>query len=220
MDKLEIKKIIEAIIFAADAPMSLDKLCNIIEGEEREAVKEALLELVDGYSVGHGVVLAEVAGGFQFRTLPEHAAWLKRLHKIATQKISKAALESLAILAYKQPATRGELEEVRGVDSGGVVKTLLDKRLIKIVGRKDVPGRPVVYGTTKEFLETFDLKDLTHLPALRDIEEILEEDDELREAAESVGQSPGSVTEESGSDDNDGSGDSEREDDNDSGDES
>lgn len=172
-----LKELVEALIFAADHPLSVDKLSAVIESAERDDIKKALEELMADYSEGRGITLAEVGGGFQLRTSPEHAPWIKRFFKVGLQRISKQAMEAMAIVAYKQPVTRGELEEIRGVDSGGVLKTLLDKRLAKIVGKKDVPGRPVVYGTTKEFLEVFDLKGLMDLPTLKDIE-ILKEDEE------------------------------------------
>ncbi|MEK7880520.1 MAG: SMC-Scp complex subunit ScpB [Deltaproteobacteria bacterium] len=175
MTKDELKPIIEAVIFAADHPVGTDKLCNILEGERREDVKDALGELVLEYKTANrGFYIEEVAGGFQMRTNPSLAPWIKKLFKIGLQKISRPALETLAIVAYKQPLTRAELEAIRGVDSAGVLKTLLERRLVRIVGRKEEPGRPVVYGTTKEFLETFNLKDLSSLPTLKDIESITE----------------------------------------------
>ena len=176
LDKDSLKPVLESLIFAADSAISFDKLAGILEGEEKPAIKEALGELIEDYRAkAGGFLLEEVAGGFQFRTNSEFAPWLRKFFKIGMQKISKAAMESLAVIAYKQPVTRGEIEAVRGVDSGGVLATLMEKRFIKIVGRKEVPGRPVVYGTTKEFLETFDLKDLSCLPTLKDIQKVEEE---------------------------------------------
>lgn len=175
-DKETLKPVIEAIIFAADSPVSFEKLVNVLEGEERDTIRAALNELVEDFrGSGRGFFIDEVAGGFQFRTSPEFSPWLRKLFKIGMQKVSKAAMESLAIIAYKQPLTRGEIEAIRGVDSGGVLATLMEKRFIKIVGRKEAPGRPVVYGTTKEFLEMFDLKDLSCLPSLKDIQKMEEE---------------------------------------------
>jgi segregation and condensation protein B len=177
MDKEGLKPLIEALIFAVDHPVSLEKIAGVLEGEKREEIKAALGELKEDYgTLKRGITLEEVAGGYQFRTCSEHAPWIKRLFKIGMQKISRAAMETLAIVAYKQPITRVQIEEVRGVDSAGVLKTLLDRRLVKITGRKEAPGRPVVYGTTKEFLEVFDLKDLSSLPTLKDIEMLEEED--------------------------------------------
>lgn len=176
LDKESLKPVIESLIFASESPISIEKLASVLEGEEKPVIKEALKELIEDYkNRAGGFLIEEVAGGYVFRTNPEFSPWLRRLFKIGLQKISKAAMESLAIIAYKQPVTRGELESIRGVDSGGVLATLMEKRFIKIVGRKEVPGRPVVYGTTREFLETFDLKDLSCLPSLKDIQRMEEE---------------------------------------------
>jgi len=167
----ELKPIVESLIFASVDPISVEKLANILEGRDKAAIKAALSELVEDYkNRDAGFYLDEVAGGYAFRTRSEFSPWIRRLFKIGLQKLSKAAMESIAIVAYRQPITRAELEAVRGVDSAGVLSTLMEKRLVKIVGRKEVPGRPVVYGTTKEFLETFDLKDLSCLPSLKDIQ--------------------------------------------------
>lgn len=175
-DKDSLKPLIESLIFASEGALSLDRLSSVLEGTERAVVKEAVEDLIEEYkSSGRGILIEEVGGGYQFRTNPESSPWLRKFFKIGMQKISKAAMESLAIIAYKQPVTRGELEAIRGVDSGGVLATLMEKRFIKITGRKEVPGRPVVYGTTKEFLETFDLKDLSCLPSLKDIQKMEEE---------------------------------------------
>lgn len=172
-----IKYCIEAVIFAADAPVSIERLQNILEGHDKAEVRAALDELVAEYKArSGGIFIEEVAGGFVFRTGQEFAPWLRRLFKIGLQRLSKASMESLAIIAYKQPVTRAELEAVRGVDSGGVLGTLMEKRFIKIAGRKEIPGRPVVYGTTREFLEMFDLKDLSCLPSLKQIRTMEGED--------------------------------------------
>lgn len=177
IDRESLKPVIESLIFASSAAISLDRLASVMEGVDKGDIRSALEELVEDYRRRNGgFFIEEVAGGYRFRTSPEAAPWLRRLFKIGMQKISKAAMESLAVVAYRQPVTRAELEAVRGVDCGGVLATLMDKRFIKIVGRKEVPGRPVVYGTTKEFLETFDLKDLSCLPNLKDIQKLEEED--------------------------------------------
>lgn len=193
MEVQELKPIIEAVIFASDSAVTFDRIAGVLEGEERAEIRSALKELIEDYRSGdRGFVIEEVAGGYRFVTRTEHAPWIRRLYKIGAQRISKAAMEALAIVAYKQPVTRGEVEAIRGVDSGGVLATLLDKRFVKIVGRKELPGRPVVYGTTKEFLETFDLKDLSCLPSLKDIQsledESLEEDDEGQQTTERAGE--------------------------------
>ena len=178
MDKESLKPLIETIIFAADHPISFEKLMNVLEGEKRDEARLALNELINEYAASNrGILIEEVAGGYQIRTRPEFAPWLRRLFKIGYQKLSKASMETLAMIAYKQPITRMEIEELRGVDSGGVLKTLMDRNLIKIIGRKELPGRPVVYGTTKEFLEVFDLKDLACLPTLKEI--IMPQEEEI-----------------------------------------
>jgi len=182
-----IKYCIEAVIFAADAPVTIERLGNILEGHDKAEVRGALDELVADYKArSGGIFIEEVAGGYVFRTSHEFAPWLRRLFKIGLQRLSKASMESLAIIAYKQPVTRAELESVRGVDSGGVLGTLMEKRFIKIAGRKEIPGRPVVYGTTREFLETFDLRDLSCLPSLKQIQTTEGEDasEEIRRTEE------------------------------------
>lgn len=180
MDKDEIKPIIEALIFAADQALSIERMAGVLEAVEKPLIREAVGELVEEYlERDGGIYIEKVAGGYQLRTQASNAPWIKRLFKSQTQKLSKAAMEALSITAYKQPTTRGELEAIRGVDSGGVLKKLMDRRLIKIVGRKDTPGRPAVYGTTKEFLEAFELKDLSNLPTIK--EALLSEENEEEE---------------------------------------
>jgi segregation and condensation protein B len=174
MDDRELKPIVEALLFVAAEPIAMNKLCEILDGVERERVAACLDELREQYRRGdHGLTVAEVAGGYQLVTVPEAAPWLRKLAAVkAPPRLSKPALETLAIIAYKQPLTRPEVESIRGVDVAGVVKTLMDRRLVKIVGRKDVPGRPMMFGTTKEFLYAFGLRDLTDLPTLKDFVEI------------------------------------------------
>jgi segregation and condensation protein B len=137
-------------------------------------VMQALRSLGDELEQeGRGLRLAEVAGGFRLLTKQEYAGWIKRLDKSrSTAKLSRSALESLAIIAYKQPIVRSEIEEIRGVETSGVVRTLLERKLVRIVGRKEVPGRPIMYGTTKYFLEHFGLNDLSQLPPLREFKEL------------------------------------------------
>ncbi|CAG0968720.1 Segregation and condensation protein B [Geobacteraceae bacterium] len=170
-----LKSIVESLLFVADAPVTFDRLCTLLEEFDRGEVKEALNALQDEYGrEGRGVVLAEVATGFQFRTPAENADYLRRLTKTRPVKFSQSALETLAIIAYRQPVTRAEIEYLRGVDSGGVLKTILEKKLIKILGKKDIPGKPLIYGTTREFLELFSLKDLRSLPTLKEIRDLSE----------------------------------------------
>ncbi|HKK01954.1 MAG TPA: SMC-Scp complex subunit ScpB [Desulfuromonadales bacterium] len=172
MDTIEFKALVEGLVFAAEAPVKAERLAEFLE-VERSRVLEVLRTLEEEYRLRQGgFVLAEVADGFQFRTRPEHADWQRRLGRGRPFRFSRAAMETLAIIAYRQPITRAEIEYLRGVDSGGVVKTLLDKRLVRILGKKDVPGRPLMYGTTKEFLTLFGLQDLKGLPSLKEFSEI------------------------------------------------
>jgi segregation and condensation protein B len=130
--------------------------------------------------LGRGIQLVQVAGGYRLVTKQEYGLWLKRMEKAkAVQKLSRSALESLAIIAYKQPLVRAEIEEIRGVETSGVLRTLCERKLVRIVGRKDVPGRPIMYGTTKFFLEHFGLQDLSQLPPLREFKELGESEQSL-----------------------------------------
>lgn len=184
MDDRELRPILEALLFISAEPLSLNRLCDVLEGVDRARIAACLNDLRDEYARAiHGVALVEVAGGYQLTTVPEAAPWLRRLSAAkASPRLSKPALETLAIVAYKQPLTRPEIESIRGVDVAGVVKTLMDRRLVKIVGRKDVPGRPMMFGTTREFLHAFGLKDLSDLPTLRDFTEIARATDASVEA--------------------------------------
>jgi segregation and condensation protein B len=162
--------IIESVLFAAAAPVSLRKLVDILEGPTPKEVQAAMARLKETYAPGQrGILLLEVAGGYQFRTARENAAWVRAVFRDKPMRLGRAALETLAIIAYKQPVTRAEIEVIRGVDVDGVLSTLLARRLIKIAGRKEAVGRPLLYTTTPEFLETFGLKDLKELPSLKEL---------------------------------------------------
>jgi len=166
-----LSSIIESLIFSADAALSTDRICDVLTEFEREEIKVSLKELQDFYLEREGgFELVEVAGGWQFRTRPAFHGYITRHIKTRTAKFSQSALETLAIIAYRQPVTRPEVEHLRGVDCGGVVKSLLEKKLVRILGKKDIPGRPLIYGTSKEFLEIFGLKDLKSLPTLKEIQ--------------------------------------------------
>ncbi len=168
-----LRSVVESLLFVSDAPLSLDRLCTILEEHDRAAIRAAIVELQgDCDGEGRGIVLEEVAGGYQFRSRPENADYLRRLTRVKPARFSASSLETLAIIAYRQPVTRAEIEYLRGVDAGGVLKNLLEKRLIRILGKKDIPGKPLIYGTTREFLELFSLKDLASLPTLREINEL------------------------------------------------
>jgi segregation and condensation protein B len=171
-----LKSIIESLLFVATDPVSFERLCSILEEYDKEAIRTCLVELGHNYGCeGRGFFLAEVAKGYQLRTKEENNEFIRRLVQIKPVRFSQSAMEALAIIAYRQPITRAEVEYLRGVDSGGVIKTLLEKKLIKILGKKDIPGRPLIYGTTREFLEIFSLKDLKSLPTLREIEDLTAE---------------------------------------------
>ncbi len=166
---------VESLLFLAEKPLGLEEI-RLATGLERARIAAAVGELAGRYREGvSGVVLHEVAGGWQLRTAADAAPYARRFLRVRPQRLTRAALETLAIVAYRQPVTRPEIEEIRGVDSGAVVKALLERKLLKILGRKEEPGRPILYGTTREFLEFFALKDLASLPTLREFQELSEE---------------------------------------------
>ena len=171
----ELTAIIEALIFASPDPVTLKTLVKLIDGEPAEHVEEALTSLRDDWKdrLG-GLQLVEVAGGYQIVTKPELHDWVRRLfHEHSKQRLSVQALETLAVIAYRQPVTGPEIAEIRGVNTSGVLGTLVERRLVKVVGRKPVIGRPFLYATTREFLDRFGLKDLTDLPKVEDMAEAL-----------------------------------------------
>ena len=171
MDNL--KAVVESLLFASDTPLTTHKIKSVLETSDRKAIREALTSLAKEYESGkRGFFLTEVAGGFQLRTRPEYRQWIRRLRETRPTRLSRPAMETLAIIAYKQPVLRSDIEHLRGVDCGGTLRTLLERRLIRVLGRKDLPGRPMIYGTTKQFLELFDLKDLTGLPTLKDLKDL------------------------------------------------
>jgi len=170
----ELKGIIEALIFASPEPVTMKTLVRLLDSEPKEEILQALDELKQDYNRPGGLQIVEVAGGYQIVTRPELHEWVRRLfHERTTQKLSVAALETLAVVAYKQPVTGPEIAEIRGVGISGVISTLMERKLIKIVGRKQVVGRPFLYGTTREFLERFGLNDLSDLPKVEDMSELL-----------------------------------------------
>lgn len=183
----ELKSQVEALLFGADGPLKIERIVEVL-GIDRADVTNAVRELSAEYDERpRGFFLQEVAGGYQLRTRPEHADLLRRLGRTRPFKFSRPALETMAIIAYRQPVTRTEIEYLRGVDSGSVLKTLLDKHLVRILGKKDVPGKPAIYGTTREFLELFGLPDLAALPTLKEFSELASDADaESRTAATPV----------------------------------
>ena len=175
------RTLVESLLFLADRPIGVEEV-RLATGLEPARVRKALDELSGHYREGvAGVVLHEVAGGWQLRTSPDASEVARRFLRVKPQRLTRAALETLAIVAYRQPVTRPEVEEIRGVDSGAVMKALLERRLLKILGKKEEPGRPILYGTTREFLEFFALKDLASLPTLREFHELSEESREIVE---------------------------------------
>ena len=170
MDSGQLKSIIEALVFASPEPLTPKMLFKLLNDEPKEEVVAAMKELQQEYEQRGGLHLAEVAGGYQITTRPEFHEWVRRLfHERSSQKLTVQSLETLAVIAYKQPITAAEIGEIRGVNTSGVLSTLMERHLIKIVGRKNVIGRPFLYGTTREFLIRFGLKNLDDLPKVEDM---------------------------------------------------
>jgi segregation and condensation protein B len=169
-----LKAVVEALIFASPEPLSPRQICRLLDDAPREEVEAAIAALRQEYDAPRGLQLIEVAGGYRIVTRPELHEWVRRLfHERSTLRLSAPALETLAVIAYRQPITAPEIAEIRGVNASGVLGTLLERRLIKIVGRKPVVGRPFMYATTREFLDRFGLKDLGDLPRIEEMAEAL-----------------------------------------------
>jgi segregation and condensation protein B len=184
LDTRELAPMVEALIFAADGPLKIERMADALD-EPPADILQAIEALQRDYAAQpRGFFLQQVSGGYQLRTRPEYADYLRKLGRSRPFKFSRPALETLAIIAYRQPVTRAEIEYLRGVDSGSVLKTLLEKHLLRILGKKDVPGKPIIYGTTREFLELFGLPDLSTLPTLREFSELLPEPDDNNELEE------------------------------------
>ena len=184
----DLKRIIEALLFVSETPLSLAQLSQVLEASEKDAVKQALEELVAEYQQSDKAFeIVPVAGGYLFRTRPDMAFWLRKLKKEQVTRLSKAALETLAVVAYRQPVLKAEIERIRGVEVGGILRTLMEKNLVRVAGRQDLPGRPLIYSTTRRFLEVFDLQDLKDLPTVEELEKLAgiaqetpaDQDDEL-----------------------------------------
>jgi len=177
-DRQEMEAAVEAVLFISSEPVPRSRLVEIFDEDERETAAEAVEAVVERYAAGadRGIQVEEVAGGVRLITRPDMNGWLRRFFEAAgSNKLSMAALETLAIVAYRQPMTAPEIQELRGVNPSGVLKTLLDRHLIRIAGRKEVVGRPFLYCTTREFLVHFGLKSLKDLPPLEEFEEQFEE---------------------------------------------
>jgi segregation and condensation protein B len=167
-----LKLILEALLFSSDKPLAVKDFHSCLPDVELSDIKSSLKVLEHDYEVlDRSFTLKEVAEGYQFRTRSEYGAYILKLLQSTPNRLSRPAMETLAIIAYKQPVLRHEIERLRGVDVGGILKTLLEKGLINIMGRKELPGRPLIYGTTKRFLEIFDLKDISSLPKLKEIKD-------------------------------------------------
>ncbi|BDG07635.1 SMC-Scp complex subunit ScpB [Anaeromyxobacter paludicola] len=186
-----VRAILETLLFLSEKPLAVEDVRRAT-GLEPARIEKAFDKLSGQYREGvSGIVLHEVAGGWQLRTSPDTADYARRFLKVKPQRLTRAALETLAIIAYRQPVTRPEIEEIRSVDCGAVVKALLERKLIKILGKKEEPGRPMLYGTTREFLEFFALKDLASLPTLREFHELSEEHRDIVEKEAPEPESPG-----------------------------
>ena len=178
MSDRKLKLIIEALLFVSDKPITLGQMKDALDTSDTSLIKEAIKELKQEYEQNHSFRIREVAGGYQLVTDPEYAPWLRKLFQSGRkERLSRPALETLAIIAYKQPITRAEIEGIRGVDVDGVIKTLLEKGLIRIAGRKKTVGRPILYATTRKFLEYFGLNSLDELPPLEELVRMEAEDE-------------------------------------------
>jgi len=182
MDRTQAKNIIEAMLFVSDKPLFLNEIKGVMEGFDASHVKDVILELAKEYEdAQRSFNIKEIAGGFQIVTDPLLAPWLKKLYKTSgADRLTGPSLETLAIVAYKQPVTKPEIETIRGVNVDGVLKTLIEKSLVRIAGRRETVGRPILYGTTQKFLQYFGLSSLEELPKLEEFH-ITENDIELPE---------------------------------------
>lgn len=178
----------ESVIFVAEEPMTQKALVLLFSeaGVEKSDVVSALDEIRERYAAdsARGIELREVAGGFQFRTKAQLASWIQKLNVPKPTKLSQPSLETLSIIAYRQPIVRSEIEDIRGVDSGQVLKTLLERDLVKIIGKRDDPGSPLIYATTEKFLSVFNLPSLENLPSLKDVQELERATGTLADAAQ------------------------------------
>jgi segregation and condensation protein B len=173
MEIEDLRSIVESLLFVAEGPLTLQRLAEVIDDADKKEIALALEQIKADLEIHRrGIRVVEVAGGFQLRTAKVNADWVKKYLGGRPTRMGRATLETLAIIAYRQPVTKAEVEAIRGVDVDGVVNTLVERNLVRAVGRKDVPGRPFLFGTTPEFLQLFNLKDLTELPTLKEMDEI------------------------------------------------
>jgi segregation and condensation protein B len=191
VDPVEQRRSAEALILASPEPVSAARLAELVPACTPARARELVEELNAEYrEQGRSFAIVGVAGGYQIRTLPEFADLVQQLQPSRPLRLSRAALETLAIVAYRQPVTRGEVEHVRGVDAGAVLKSLLERRLVRIAGHREVAGRPLLYGTTRRFLEVFGLETLDDLPTLREVAELQAPGSEAEEAPEEAAAEP------------------------------
>ncbi len=168
----DLKSILEALVFASETPLTVDKIADVVGSPDKKEIERQLKGMMEEFRQrGGGICLQEVAGGFQFRTRGDLGPWIKKL-KVLRSQLAPATLETLTVIAYRQPVLKADVDRIRGVDAGGTLKKLLEKKMVRIMGRKDVPGKPMIYGTTKKFLEVFGLKDLSELPTLQELKEL------------------------------------------------
>jgi len=186
-----LKLIVEALLFASEKPMTPKDIHAVLTDTKPADIASALRVLKYEYeAMGRSYSLQEVADGYQFRTRSEFGVYVLKMMQASPARLSRATMETLAIIAYKQPIMRQEIERIRGVDVGGILRTLLEKGLIKIMGRENLPGRPLVYGTTRKFLEVFDLKSIDSLPKLKELKALGVEDNDIQEQQERAPESP------------------------------
>ena len=171
------RAIIESLLLVSTEPLPLQQIADLLDGPGRSEVEKIVLDLRNSYDrEGRGFQIVTVAGGYQLVTRPEYSRWIRQLKETKSQALSRPALETLAIIAYRQPVIRAEIDDIRGVNSGGVLKNLMERGLVKIAGRKDLPGRPMMYATTNLFLKQFGLGSLKDLPSLKEFEQVMETD--------------------------------------------
>ncbi|MCY3737233.1 MAG: SMC-Scp complex subunit ScpB [Gemmatimonadaceae bacterium] len=189
LDPGELRGIVEAVLMTSDAPVSPGRLEAVVKGVKGSQLRQAVRELNESYREGgHAMTIVEIAGGYQVVTLKEFAPWLRKFHDRGHVRLSQAALETLAIVAFKQPVTRMEVDNLRGVDSAGVVRNLLELNLVRIVGRSEGIGRPMLFGTTRDFMTHFGLRSLADLPKPKELEELLAEGERKAHAGAENGQ--------------------------------
>ncbi len=187
MERNEQRRILEALVLSAPEPLPAGRLASALPGATPALVQELVGELNAEYeSQERGFEIHHVAGGYQLRTRPDLAEYVRALQPKRAVRLSRASLETLAVIAYRQPVTRAELEHVRGVDAGAVIRTLLERDLVRIAGHREIPGRPMLYATTRRFLEVFGLASLEDLPTLRELDELLPPEPMGEEKSEGV----------------------------------